>query len=167
MIEGMIFSAVWALLFIATLLICGAFWYLYRNERALNHERQQTNVEISNLINQLDMLNITGLKFNDGENWSICLGDLEEEQYITRLSWKRNHIFHKACIISWTTQNNFCPLWKAQIPQEILDHIHSDSDKIGSKEDQDYGALANFNWDNEETDSRGENPIEESKSQQY
>lgn len=123
MVEGLL---VCLIAFLLTLIFSWLFvfiWCLYRSSRQLDQEQLVRNQQISNLINQIDILNITGKRFEADELCCIWLDNFETEQDIIRLPWNKYHYFHRNCINDWILKSPTCPLCKVEINEEILNQI--------------------------------------------
>ena len=169
MIEGMILIAVVLWMTFLIILILILLCYLYRSSRALQQQQQERNAQISGLINQLDVLNLTGKRFSQNEVCWICLENFGADgSNMIQLPCVGQHIFHKNCIVEWIQHNNTCPICKTEITEEILRQVQENPDILENKSDTNYGGMDNgvHNHDNAQNHSNsvGDTPPEESKS---
>ena len=75
------------------------------------------------MINQIDVLNITGRRFEADELCCICLDNFETEQDVIRLPCNKFHFFHRKCINDWIIKSPTCPLCKIEIDEDLLNQI--------------------------------------------
>jgi Ca2+/Na+ antiporter len=144
LIEGIIICLSILLVLLILSCVCLLIWYLYRSERQLDQEQVERNQQITNLINNLDVLKLTGHRFEQDEICCICLSNFYTNQDIIRLPCNRNHFFHRKCINDWTLTSPTCPLCKCEINEELLDQI---SDNAASSQrlhkNSNYGSIRN------------------------
>lgn len=154
MIEGMI-MIFWVLcITILLVVLCVLLCYIYRRNQSLENEQRERNARISSLINQLDVLNITGKRFSENDVCCIWLENYSEENVgIIQLPCAGKHNFHKECIIQWIDQSNTCPICKTEITEEILNSIQ-ENQNILVREDSDIKSSDNSKNENYGTMSR-------------
>lgn len=146
MIEGILVCLTALLLILVLSWLCVFFCFMYRSSRQLDQEQLERNQQISNLINQIDVLNITGKRFEADELCCIWLDNFDAEQDIIRLPCNRNHFFHRACINDWILKSPTCPLCKVEINEELLNQLSENggfSEQTSKKSN--YGGLENAN----------------------
>lgn len=124
--------------------VCVLIWYLYRSERQLDQEQVERNQQLTNVINKLDVLNITGRRFEQDEICCIWLVNFDSSQDVIRLPCNRNHFFHRECINGWTLKSPTCPLCKCEINEELLNQISENG--VSSErlhKNSNYGSIRN------------------------
>lgn len=139
---------VFTAIIIGLILIC----WIVRSQSQLDEELLQRNNEISNMISHLDVLNVTGRRFEEGEYWWIWYEVFDNQIEVIRLPWNRKHYFHKQWILKWIKNSCVCPLWKTEITLEILEQIDHDMVSETHSRNGRYGTLNNKD-DNEESKS--------------
>ena len=168
MIEGMILIAMVLCMTFLIVTVWILLCYLHRNRMAERQQQQERNTQISGLINQLDVLNLTGRRYSQNEIWWICLENFGSDgSNMIQLPWAGQHLFHKDCIVEWIQHNNTCPICKTEITEEILREVQENPDMFEDKPENNYGGMENGTAElegiNQNTNSRDITPLEESK----
>lgn len=142
MAEGMVILIVTACL--ALLLTCLSIFlcFIMRSSRSLERERLERNLQISNLISKIDVLHVTGRRFEQDELCCICLKNFEQDEEVIRLPCNKNHFFHKPCILDWMRISQTCPLCKTFITEEMLHEVEASRLLSDEKsESRNYGSF--------------------------
>ena len=110
----------------------------------MEEEQLQRNLQISRLIQRIDLLNITGRRFQLDDICCIWMEQFNSSVEVIKLPWDRRHFFHKSCILEWIERSPTCPICKTEISEEMLNNIGI-SEKSSSKKhsDHEYGGTGN------------------------
>ena len=93
-------------------------------------QEQQKNVKIKDILLSVASLKLDPNQFTSNDDWAICYDEFSNGQAIIRLPCNAKHYFHAECIGNWIERKTECPIWKAQITEEILDKFkHAEPNK--------------------------------------
>jgi len=145
MIEGMIILFITSMVLMALIIGGILLWWLVRSSHQLEQERLQRNNEVSNLISRLDVLNVAGNRFDEGEHWWIWFDSFHSDIEVIRLEWIRKHYFHKPWIVEWIQSSNVCPICKTEITKDILEYIDNNTSSHNHTKSQGYGTIISNN----------------------
>jgi len=103
--------------------------------------RAEQNLRMSNLINQVDFLRITGDRFGHDDICQICTENLNNGNDVIRLPWDERHYFHRVWIAEWFIRSAVCPIWRSEINEAALENFRA---RIGADQPQqrDYGNVS-------------------------
>ncbi|CAI2374123.1 unnamed protein product [Moneuplotes crassus] len=141
MIEGMILIFFAVLFTLLALMICILLCYIHRRQTEIENQQAERNERIADFINTIDILNVTGGRFEANDICCICLENYSEENGpVIQIPCPGPHYFHKQCVIQWIREKNCCPICKAEITIEDINNAIAERQQK-PQGSQDYGTI--------------------------